>query len=104
MGAHLSARAAVAGSPVAAWMQAPACQPDMVCVRVACAERLMSPHEAYNLGRVLTSLGSAARRVEASPAGPHAGGGMERDEDEVDLLIGRAQRLLADWHRDRRRR
>jgi hypothetical protein len=68
-GTHLSARAAVEGSPVAAWMQAPATQADMVSIRVACAERLMSLHEAYRLGRVLTSLGRAARKADPSPAG-----------------------------------
>ncbi len=68
-GTHLSARVTIEGSPVAAWMQAPASQPDMVSVRVACAERLMSPQEAYRLGRVLTSLGKAARRTSASAGG-----------------------------------
>ncbi len=68
-GTHLSARVAVEGSPVAAWMQAPACQPDMVSIRVVCAERLMAPQEAYRLGRVLTSLGRAARKADPAPAG-----------------------------------
>jgi hypothetical protein len=26
----------------------------------------------------------------------------EGEQDEIDRLIGRLQRLLADWHRDRR--
>jgi hypothetical protein len=68
-GAHLSARAAVAGSVVAAWIHAPASQPNEVSVQVSCPERLLSPHEAYNLGRVLTFLGKAARKTSASAVG-----------------------------------
>jgi hypothetical protein len=66
-GTHLSTRVVIKGSPAAAWIQAPACQPDMVSVRVACAERLMSPDEARSLGRVLTSLARAARRADGQP-------------------------------------
>jgi hypothetical protein len=91
-GTHLSARAAVAGSVVAAWMQAPANHPDMVSVQVACAERLMTPHEAYCLGKVLTSIGRAGRKAEGA-VGP--------DEGEIAQMIGHTQRLLVDWHRRR---
>ncbi len=91
-GAHLSARAAVAGSVVAAWTHAPAGRPDWVSVQVSCPERPLSPLEAYNLGKVLASLGKAARKVS----------GPEQDEDEIDRMIGRTQRLLVDWHRNGR--
>jgi hypothetical protein len=74
-------------------MRAPAGQPDDVSVQVSCPERLLSPHEAYCLGKVLTSLGKAGRKAE---------GGVERDEGEIDQMIGRTQRLLVDWHRNRR--
>jgi hypothetical protein len=59
-GAHLSARVAVEGSVVAAWMCASAGRPEEACVQVSCPERLLSPFEAYSLGKVLTSLGRAA--------------------------------------------
>jgi hypothetical protein len=66
-GTHLSARVAIDGSPVAAWIQAPASQPDMVSVRVAGAERLMSLDEARSLGRVLSLLAWAARKADGQP-------------------------------------
>ncbi len=74
-------------------MHAPAHQPHHVSVQISCPERLLSPSEAYNLGEVLSSLGKAGRKAE---------GGNERDEDEIDQMIGRTQRLLVDWRRDRR--
>jgi hypothetical protein len=68
-GAHLSARVTVQDSVLAAWMQAPASQPDWLSVQVSCQERLLSPFEAYTLGKVLTSLGKAARKIEAPATG-----------------------------------
>jgi hypothetical protein len=65
-GAHLSARVGIEGSPVAAWLQAPASQQDWVSVQISCPERRLAPHEAYRLGRVLTSLGRAARETDAA--------------------------------------
>ncbi len=54
---------------LAAWMHAPAHQPDWVSVQISCSERLLAPYEAYHLGRVLTSLGKAARKVSAPATG-----------------------------------
>jgi hypothetical protein len=103
-GAHLSVRADVQDSVLAAWMYAPAGQPDQVSVQVSRMERLMSPHEAYRLGRILMSLGRAVRKADRSAGGHSAGptSGSEPDQDEIDRLIGRTQRLLVDWHRNRR--
>jgi hypothetical protein len=58
-GAHRSARAAVQGSDIAAWIHAPAIQPDDMSVVLDLFDRRLLPDVAHHFGLVLTSLAKA---------------------------------------------
>lgn len=56
-------------SVLAAWMYAPGSQPDQVSIQISCPKGILAPRDAYNLGKRLTSLGKAARKVEPMAPG-----------------------------------
>jgi hypothetical protein len=69
-GVHRSLSAMVDGTDIEAFLYMVASHPDDVFIDVRC-EGLLTPAQAFNLGKVLTSLGKAALGV-AKPRGRSA--------------------------------